>query len=491
MLWESGVKISPFQSVTAVDAHLSLLLAFSSNPPPPLSFFLLSFPPFLSPELAVLLLRQCSTQTVSKAYTTHLHPFLQRDFISLLPPELAVQCLSYTDPLTVAARCSRVSRKWNSVAMDNEIWRRFFRREGWTVNRRYLDRILERERCRLNAAEEEQEENKNKRNHTTVLNHDGSSSSGNIHSDSLPLPPPHPPDIGVVNEDQDTHPGFWYQSPHLTSQQVLHIREFDDTRIMNHNFSHHTTFSAATLDRDGIVTGSLPRSASAGNNNIDHHQQQLLLQQQHHHHHQLQQQQLLSQQQSSSSFASIEMLDTDTTNANASTVVDALPLTTNLLSSHIQRQQQQQPFATITRRSLRHRTTSHDRTFTSSSNGGGGAAPSSSSSPTNINSTTPIPPPPIPPPPPMLVTPSQHRSLKSLNKTDNGDEEEDRYADLNWRYIYQQRHLLARNWWEGNCVCRDFLGHDEAIYCLQFDSDKIVSGSRDRKVQDDGVGWCE
>jgi WD40 repeat protein len=75
------------------------------------------------------------------------------------------------------------------------------------------------------------------------------------------------------------------------------------------------------------------------------------------------------------------------------------------------------------------------------------------------------------PPPPIIVSPSAHASFTF----------EESYSNVNWKYIYQQRLLLQRHWVQGNCVCRDFVGHDEAIYCLQFDSEKIISGSRDRK----------
>ena len=50
-----------------------------------------------------------------------------------------------------------------------------------------------------------------------------------------------------------------------------------------------------------------------------------------------------------------------------------------------------------------------------------------------------------------------------------------------WKDIYRRRMLLDENWKNGRFTTREIAGHSEAIYCLQFDEDKIVSGSRDRE----------
>jgi F-box and WD-40 domain protein 1/11 len=67
-------------------------------------------------------------------------------------------------------------------------------------------------------------------------------------------------------------------------------------------------------------------------------------------------------------------------------------------------------------------------------------------------------------------------------------------AVVDWKWIYRHRLQLERNWampyrldpHSGQLVAHgyrsfEFLGHEEAVYCLQFDRDKIVSGSRDGK----------
>ncbi|KAI7882531.1 WD40 repeat-like protein [Lichtheimia hyalospora FSU 10163] len=61
---------------------------------------------------------------------------------------------------------------------------------------------------------------------------------------------------------------------------------------------------------------------------------------------------------------------------------------------------------------------------------------------------------------------------------------------INWRRLYRNRYLIDRRWREGKYKIRTFphdgsvcYMHLEAIYCIQFDDDKIVSGSRDRTIK--------
>lgn len=63
------------------------------------------------------------------------------DFLSCLPPEIAVYLLCFLDLSSVIA-CQSVSRTWNTLANDNAVWRElFFRRQGWDIN---LDRAIAR-----------------------------------------------------------------------------------------------------------------------------------------------------------------------------------------------------------------------------------------------------------------------------------------------------------------------------------------------------------
>lgn len=52
------------------------------------------------------------------------------------------------------------------------------------------------------------------------------------------------------------------------------------------------------------------------------------------------------------------------------------------------------------------------------------------------------------------------------------------YADL-----YRRRTALVHRWRKGQVETRYLEGHQDSVYCLQFDSDKIVSGSRDKAIK--------
>ncbi|CEP11365.1 hypothetical protein [Parasitella parasitica] len=72
---------------------------------------------------------------------------------------------------------------------------------------------------------------------------------------------------------------------------------------------------------------------------------------------------------------------------------------------------------------------------------------------------------------------------------------------INWQALYQNRLEIERRWKDGSCKLRMFPPancpvadlHTEGIYCIQFDKQKMVTGSRDRtiKVWDIQTGLCK
>ncbi|KAK4201937.1 WD40-repeat-containing domain protein [Triangularia verruculosa] len=52
-----------------------------------------------------------------------------------------------------------------------------------------------------------------------------------------------------------------------------------------------------------------------------------------------------------------------------------------------------------------------------------------------------------------------------------------------WKDIYRAKEQLDRNWKEGKARPVYLNGHTDSIYCLQFDEDKIITGSRDRTIR--------
>uniref|UniRef100_A0A914XB47 F-box domain-containing protein n=1 Tax=Plectus sambesii TaxID=2011161 RepID=A0A914XB47_9BILA len=52
-----------------------------------------------------------------------------------------------------------------------------------------------------------------------------------------------------------------------------------------------------------------------------------------------------------------------------------------------------------------------------------------------------------------------------------------------WKEAFSERYRLWRNWYAGRCVVRTFEGHTQGISCVQFDADRIVSGSSDNTIR--------
>ncbi|KAF9967996.1 hypothetical protein BGZ70_007280 [Mortierella alpina] len=65
-------------------------------------------------------------------------------------------------------------------------------------------------------------------------------------------------------------------------------------------------------------------------------------------------------------------------------------------------------------------------------------------------------------------------------------------AAINWKFLCKQRRMLEQNWNRGIHSVKEVPGHTEGIYCIQFDDQKIVSGSRDNtiKIWDMETGAC-
>lgn len=64
---------------------------------------------------------------------------------------------------------------------------------------------------------------------------------------------------------------------------------------------------------------------------------------------------------------------------------------------------------------------------------------------------------------------------------------------LSYQEIYQKRCRLKQNWLEGSVVAQYLEGHEDAVYCLQFSKNFMITGSRDRtiKVWDLSTCFCK
>ncbi|KAL2854821.1 WD40-repeat-containing domain protein [Aspergillus pseudoustus] len=52
-----------------------------------------------------------------------------------------------------------------------------------------------------------------------------------------------------------------------------------------------------------------------------------------------------------------------------------------------------------------------------------------------------------------------------------------------WKKLYLVRRALDRRWKDGKAAAIYLQGHTDSVYCVQFDEDKIITGSRDRTIR--------
>ncbi|XP_014227031.1 F-box/WD repeat-containing protein 7 isoform X2 [Trichogramma pretiosum] len=103
------------------------------NPPPELNDWIYQFQKWTNVErlLAIDQLIECCEPTQVRHMMQVIEPQFQRDFISLLPRELALCVLSFLEPKDLL-RAAQTCRSWQFLADDNLLWKAKCRREGIT-----------------------------------------------------------------------------------------------------------------------------------------------------------------------------------------------------------------------------------------------------------------------------------------------------------------------------------------------------------------------
>ncbi|XP_076448455.1 uncharacterized protein LOC143285119 [Babylonia areolata] len=56
-------------------------------------------------------------------------------------------------------------------------------------------------------------------------------------------------------------------------------------------------------------------------------------------------------------------------------------------------------------------------------------------------------------------------------------------GSIQWKRVFAERFRLRNNWLAGRCTVRTFEGHTQGISCVQFDDNRIVSGSSDKTIK--------
>ncbi|PVU99240.1 hypothetical protein BB560_005539 [Smittium megazygosporum] len=54
---------------------------------------------------------------------------------------------------------------------------------------------------------------------------------------------------------------------------------------------------------------------------------------------------------------------------------------------------------------------------------------------------------------------------------------------VNWKRLYQSFYELERRWKTGPAKITTILGHQDSVYCVQFDESKLITGSRDTTIK--------
>ncbi|GMR48239.1 hypothetical protein PMAYCL1PPCAC_18434, partial [Pristionchus mayeri] len=67
---------------------------------------------------------------------------------------------------------------------------------------------------------------------------------------------------------------------------------------------------------------------------------------------------------------------------------------------------------------------------------------------------------------------------------------------VRWQEAFGERYRLWSNWHSGRCTVRTLSGHREGVVCVQFDGDRVVSGSTDTTIRcwdlkQEGTGLLE
>jgi F-box and WD-40 domain protein 7 len=122
-------------SITPKSSKTPRLIPTKDNPPPELAEWLLQFQRWTNAERLVAvdrLIEHCEPTQVRHMMKV-IEPQFQRDFISLLPREVALHVLSYLEPKDLL-RAAQTCRSWRFLADDNLLWKEKCRKSG-IINR--------------------------------------------------------------------------------------------------------------------------------------------------------------------------------------------------------------------------------------------------------------------------------------------------------------------------------------------------------------------
>uniref|UniRef100_A0A1Q3G0W2 F-box/WD repeat-containing protein 7 n=1 Tax=Culex tarsalis TaxID=7177 RepID=A0A1Q3G0W2_CULTA len=124
LLSPSNLMSTPTSSSLGERKTPRSIIPTKDNPPPELNDWLMQFQRWTPVERLVavdLLIEHCEPTQVRHMMKV-IEPQFQRDFISLLPKELALQVLSFLEPKDLL-RAAQTCRSWRFLADDNLLWK--------------------------------------------------------------------------------------------------------------------------------------------------------------------------------------------------------------------------------------------------------------------------------------------------------------------------------------------------------------------------------
>uniref|UniRef100_A0A8W7PAS8 F-box/WD repeat-containing protein 7 n=1 Tax=Anopheles coluzzii TaxID=1518534 RepID=A0A8W7PAS8_ANOCL len=126
-----NIATTPTSSTLGERKTPRTIIPTKDNPPPELCEWLMQFQRWTHVErlLAVDRLIEHCEPTQVRHMMKVIEPQFQRDFISLLPKELALQVLSYLEPKDLL-RAAQTCRSWRFLADDNLLWKEKCKESG-------------------------------------------------------------------------------------------------------------------------------------------------------------------------------------------------------------------------------------------------------------------------------------------------------------------------------------------------------------------------
>ncbi|CAI2162989.1 12799_t:CDS:2 [Funneliformis geosporum] len=329
-------------------------------------------------EFAFLLLLTLPTPKIAKLHG-RLSPLFHRDFLALLPYELAIHILSFLDARTLG-RAARVSKQWRKVSSDGSLWRNLFFRNGWTVNTKLIELYTSSYQLPTPTTSE---------NSNSLFNQEKNSDQS----------------ISVqqfIEADDD------YELDDGHDDHIVCDQDDLNSQYKNENLRYPSTYPASSFSKANDES-SAQRQESSLNLDVCNG--------------------VLPHLRTTFSQSSIN-------------IPSAIPSTS---------------LSTVSAPILDDSSTG-DSSFSKSK-----------ISPQSIN------------------IPSTYIPYNlPIHQNESGQ------PIINWKHLYHQRSVIENHWRKGIYSIRELPGHSESIYCVQFDENKIISGSRDDtiKIWDIKTGKC-